>query len=128
MNIYKFDEFVNESKKEKTDFVKKFQKQVDEVNEIIEKAKKDEVYAIETDSTWESVYEFEKVEISKNTLKVYYTEDYKRKKVDKINLTKDSEMNFDETRYMFSWIKKTIKKGYTADRKAKAKEEKENNK
>lgn len=126
MKLNNFNDFVNEAKSNKIDYQKKFGKQVEEINTIIDQAKKDDIWAVETDSTWESKYKFENVELTKTQLKVYYEEyDGKSKnKVDTISLAKDSEMDFDEVKYMFSWIKKTIKKGYKEDGKTDEREKK----
>jgi hypothetical protein len=48
--VKKFKQFLNESKEQKPYNVK-FKKQIDEINALIEKAKEDDVYAIEPDST-----------------------------------------------------------------------------
>lgn len=111
----KFDDYLNESKK--IDYVKKFKKEVEEVNKYIAKSNKDEIYAIEPDSTWESPYQFDLVEITPRKLIVKYTEDYTKPKKEEILFSKDADMDFEETKYMFSWIKKAIKKGYKEEGK-----------
>lgn len=115
--INNFNEFLmNESKR--IDYDKKFGKKVEEINKLIDQAKKDDIIAIETDSTVESEYQFDKVELTKTMLKVYYKEGIPcKKKIEKISLAKDKENDFDETKYMFSWIKKCIKKGYREEGK-----------
>lgn len=126
--IKNYDSFINEAKKSiKVDYDKKFGKKVAEINELIEKAKKDDILAIETDSTWESIYEFDKVVLTKTQLQVYY-KDGNKKKVDKISLAKDKEMDYEEVKYIFSWIKKTIKKGYREDAKQQKDTDAEDNK
>lgn len=120
MKVKNFNEYLNESKN--VDYEKMFGNKVKEINELIQKAKDDSVYAIETDSTWESTYEFDKVELTKTKLKCYYTDENK-KKVDEISLAKDSLMNFEESKYLFQWIKKCIKKGYRYQEKENKKEQ-----
>jgi hypothetical protein len=120
-NIFKFSKFIVESKKSKViDYDKKFGKNIEEINKLIKQAKKNDIRAIETDSTWESEYKFDKVVLTKTQVQVHYTEYAEtkpKKKVDKISLAKDKEMNFEEVKHIFSWIKKTIKKGYREDAK-----------
>ena len=120
-NIFKFSEFIVESKKSKViDYDKKFGKNIEEINKLIKQAKKNDIRAIETDSSWESGYKFDKVVLTKTQVQVHYTEyagTKPKKKVDKISLAKDKEVNFGEVKHIFSWIKKTIKKGYREDAK-----------
>ena len=47
--VKKFNQFLNESKE--VDFSLKFKKQIDEINALIEKAKQDDIYAVEPNST-----------------------------------------------------------------------------
>lgn len=93
----------------------KLQKKVDEVNARIKKAIKDDIWAIEPNSTWESLYKFEKLVLLKTRLKVYYKEDSGygwKDKIDSINLTEDSAWDYESSMAMFVWILKAIKKGY----------------
>lgn len=110
-----FTEAVNK----KTDYKKKFGKKIKEVNKYIKQANKDDIWAIEVDSTWESVYEFDNVWIEKDKLKCKYTEIYNKnkEKVEEINLKQDEMNDFEETKYLLSWIKKCIKKGYKEEGK-----------
>lgn len=101
----------------KVDYVRKFQKAVDKVNLLINKAKEAEISAIEPDSTWETSYEFEPVELTPRYLIVKYTEwdGIKRKpQVEKVLFSRDKNEypEFAETKYKLSWIKRAIKKGF----------------
>ena len=90
-------------------------KRIAEVQTIIDKAKKDEISAIEVDSTWETVYEFDKIELLKTRLNIHYMEWNGRapeKKVDYINIAADSKQDYQDTNWTLSWIKRCIKKGY----------------
>lgn len=108
--------------KKQKDYSKKFAKRIDALNALIQQAKQDDVAAIEPDSTWESEYIFEKVWIEKNVLKLSYNELYSPTKkcpiVDKVALKLDAERDFEATRYKLNWIKRAIKKGYTAERRS----------
>lgn len=114
----KFRQWLNEAK---VDYVKKFQKKVDEVNKYIAQHKKDDIVAVEPDSTWESVYEFEPVKLTKTQLVVTYKEPLgnppNKKTVDKISFAQDAQMEFEDTKHMLSWIKRAIKKGYKQEGK-----------
>jgi hypothetical protein len=119
---YLNSEYICEAKK-KVDYIRKFKKKVDEVNKYIEQAKKDDIWAIEPDSTWESPYIFEPVKLTKTQLVVTYWEDlYKKKKktVDKVSFAqdKDNYPEFGDTKHMLSWIKRAIKKGYKEEGKS----------
>jgi hypothetical protein len=119
---------LNEAKAAKTtDYAKKFAKKIEEVSALIDKAKADDVTAIETDTTVESEYEFKSIAINGSKLTLTYKEVWGKKgdQKDVINLKKDEENNFDEAKYMFSWIKKCIKKGYRYASKESEKEDKE---
>lgn len=105
--------------------MKNLAKKVMEVQALIAKAKRDEIDAIEVDSTWESVYRFELLRLTKTRLTVAYIEwDGRKEKqvVDAVQLSKDKKFDFEETKYMLSWIKRCIKKGYR-----RAKKENESN-
>ena len=121
-----FNDFINESKKP-IDYEKKFGKRIAEVNEIIDKAKKDYISGIEVDSTYEQVYDFDKVELTKTKFKVHYKLPYdnNKKVVDDVSLAKDRENDFEEVKYLLSWVKKCIKKGYREEGKEQEKERKE---
>lgn len=109
-----FGDFLNESK---VDYIKKFQKQVNLVNSWIEQANKDDILAIEPDSTWESPYEFEPLELTPKKLIVKYKEDYVKPKKEDILFSRDVKNDFEDIKYIFSWIKRAIKKGYREEGK-----------
>jgi aerobic-type carbon monoxide dehydrogenase small subunit (CoxS/CutS family) len=88
------------------------QTKVTAVNDIVKQAIHDDITAIETDSSWESVYNFESVILTKTQLIVKYKEDYTKQVIDKISIAKCRCMDFDDIIYKLNWIKKTIKKGY----------------
>jgi hypothetical protein len=121
MKYLKTFQQINEAATKKTtDYAKKFAKRIEEISKLIEKAKEDEIWAVETDSTVETEYEFQEIKIEKNKLKLTYKENLWTKPkttTDTINLTKDEENNFDEAKYIFSWVKKCIKKGYKKSEK-----------
>jgi len=84
---------------------------------LINKAKETDVRAIEPDSTWENVYEFEPVVLTPTQLIVKYKEwdGVKTKpQVEKISFAKDKNESpeFADTKYMLRWITKAIKKGF----------------
>jgi hypothetical protein len=129
MKYLKSFQQINEAKaaEKKTDYANKFAKKIEEVSALINKAKADDVTAIETDSTVESEYEFMSIAITGNKLTLVYKEVWgsKGEKKDVINLKKDEENGFDETKYLFSWIKKCIKKGYRYAAKSEKEADKE---
>ena len=90
-------------------------KKVAEIQALIEQAIKDDVDGIEVDSTWESVYTFHKIVLLKTKLKVYYTEwdgIKTKEEVDVTDLRTDARLDYEDTKYMLSWVKRCIKKGY----------------
>jgi hypothetical protein len=86
---------------------------VDKVNKEIAKANRDGVYAVEPDSTWESVYEFKPIRLQGKYVIFEYDDVYavgnKRQK-DRFNWT--NEMNEDDLKWQFRWVQRAIKKGY----------------
>jgi hypothetical protein len=95
--------------------MKNLAKRVSEIQTLIEKAIVDDVDAIECDSTWESMYQFKKIELLKTRLKVSYQEwdGIKSKEVvDVVDLRSDARIEYQDTKYMLSWIKRCINKGY----------------
>lgn len=124
-----FGDFLNEAKSTKVDYKKKFGKKVAEINELINKAKKDGIAAVDNSGTVESEYVFDKVVLTKTQLKTYYKEGIPGKKqIDIIKLALDKDNDFEEARYLFNWIKKTIKKGYKEDGKHAENDRKEEEK
>lgn len=95
--------------------MKKFDKEVAKVQAIIEQAIKDDISAVEVDSSWESVYNFLSITLLKTRITVKYQEwnGIKSKIVtDHVNLKADSLLEYEDTKYMLSWVKRCIKKGY----------------
>jgi hypothetical protein len=95
--------------------MKNLAKKVAEIQTLIEQAIKDGIDGIECDSTWESVYTFRKIVLLRTKLKVYYEEwdGIKHKEeVDVTDLRSDARLDYEDTKYMLSWIKRCIKKGY----------------
>lgn len=87
------------------------QKWVDKVNKYISKARRDDIYAVEPDSTWESVYEFEPVRIVRKSVVFKWSEVYGNKReTEKINY--EDEMREDDLKWQFRWVIRAIKKGY----------------
>lgn len=106
-----------------TDYAKKFGKQLKKIQDLIARAKKDEVSGIEFDSTWEEPYDFISAEIKGNKLIVKYTEPYatgsKRGKVqvNDVNMKADELYGFEDTKYIFRWVTRCLKKGYKEEGK-----------
>lgn len=111
---------------ETADYEKKFAKKIQELTDLIDQAKKDDVNGLEVDSTWESMYQFHKIWIEKNKLKCTYTEfdgGKTKEKTDTVNLKTDETQDWQETKHLFSWIKRCINKGYRQENKRKKKED-----
>jgi len=109
---------------EGADYQKFLGKSVEKTQQMINQANADEITAIEPDSTWETMYKFQKVVLMGTRLRVQYQENGGRgwkPMTDDVNLTQDRLLNFDEAKHMLAWIRRAIKKGYTAEgREAKA--------
>lgn len=105
--------------KEGFDYQKLLGKSIATTQEMIDKANADDVYAIEPDGTWETMYRFEKIMLMNTRLRIQYQENNGRgwkPVVDDVNLTQDRINNFDEAKYMLAWVRRAIKKGYTRER------------
>lgn len=87
------------------------QKQIDTVNKYISKARKDDIPAVEPDSTWETAYEFEPVKIVRKSVLIQWKEVYGGKRgKELINYTND--MTVDDLKWQLRWVIRAIKKGY----------------
>lgn len=106
------------------DYQKLLGKSIEKTQQLIDQANVDDIIAIEPDSTWETMYKFQKVILMGTRLRVQYQENNGRdwkNEVRDVNLTQDRAMNFDEAKFVLAWIRRAIKKGYTAEgRDAKA--------
>ena len=91
---------------------KAVKKLIDKVNRYIAKSNKDDVLAVEPDSTWESAYEFKPVKMSGKNVVFEYTEPYGNKKNrERFNYENDE----DDLKWQFRWVIRAIKKGYKTD-------------
>ena len=97
--------------------MKKLEKQVAELRSIINQSITDDIMAIEVDSTWETGYQFKSIELMKTKINIYYSEfnGTWEERIDSTRLSQEEDI-----KYILSWVKKCIKKGY----KAEAKEQK----
>jgi hypothetical protein len=100
-----------------TTTMKNLTNQVAEIQAVINQAITDDVMAIEVDSTWETGYQFKSIELLKTKIKISYSE-YNGRWEDKVDSYKLSDT--EDVKYIFSWIKRCIRKGY----KEEAKEQK----
>lgn len=92
-------------------------KRIDEVNTLIEYAKEHKIHAIECESTWESIYVFDKIEVKNQFVKISYVEPCERNKQTKERFNVNDWGSLDELKYTLSWIKKCINKGVREDAK-----------
>ena len=109
-----------ESLYEGFDYNKVLGKVVATTQQMIDQANADEITAIEPDGTWETMYQFENVRLMNTQLVVKYLENGGQgwqKKTDVTNLTQDRNQGFQDSKYVLSWIRRAIKKGYTAERR-----------
>lgn len=109
-----------ESLYEGFDYNKVLGKVIATTQQIIDQANADNITAIEPDSTWETMYQFESVRLTNTQLVIKYLENAGRgweKKTDITNLTQDRNQGFQDSKYVLSWIRRAIKKGYTAERR-----------
>jgi GH18 family chitinase len=97
--------------------MKNLAKKVAELQALIDKAKIDCISGIEVDSTWESVYEFDKIVLLKTRVVIYYSEWDGIKTKSQKDITMLSQI--DDLKYALKWVERCIKKGY----KEQAKEE-----
>lgn len=94
-------------------------KKVATVNKYIKKHLKDDIYALEPDSTWESAYEFKPVEVKGKYVYFQWVEPMggngsKTKKFkERYNIT--NEMHEDDIKHMLSWVVRSIKRGYKSE-------------
>lgn len=102
----------------------KYTKAVAGLQAIINQAKECNLLAIEPDSIWETGYEFIKIELLERKINIFYNEyngSWKEVK-DSYYLSQTEDIN-----YVFSWIKRSINKGYRQAAKEQAIEDKTNN-
>lgn len=84
---------------------------IEQTNQMITQCNKDEVWAVETDSTWESPYTFNPIKINKKSITVSYEEHSGQ------GYKSDTWFDIDDIRYTISWIRRCIKKGYREEGK-----------
>jgi hypothetical protein len=102
--------------------MKNLAKQVAEIQALIDKAKEDDIMAIEPDSTWETGYWFDKIVLLKTRLTIYYKE-YNGIPDDKIHKDITMLSQKEDIKYVLNWVKRAINKGYNEDSKQKIKEQ-----
>ena len=105
---------------EAPDYNKVLGKVIATTQQMIDQARADDITAIEPDSTWETMYQFESIRLMNTQLVVKYLENGGQgwqKKTDVTNLTQDRNQGFQDSKYVMSWIRRAIKKGYTAERR-----------
>jgi hypothetical protein len=93
-------------------------KRINDVNALIEKAKTDEVYAIEPDGTWESAYIFNPINVGKARATISYVEPYHNDKLYSEMYDLRNQFRYNEFKYGLNWIIRSIKKGYRQEGKA----------
>ena len=105
---------------EAPDYNKVLGKVIAITQQMIDQARTDDITAIEPDSTWETMYQFESIRLMTTQLVIKYLENAGRsweKKTDVTNLTQDRNNNFMDSKAVISWIRRAIRKGYTAERR-----------
>jgi hypothetical protein len=105
---------------EAPDYNKVLGKVIATTQQMIDQAKADDITAIEPDSTWETMYQFESIRLMTTQLVIKYLENAGRgweKKTDVTNLTQDRTREFMDSKAVISWIRRAIRKGYTAERR-----------
>lgn len=109
-----------ESLYEGFDYNKVLGKVVATTQQMIDQANAEDVLAIEPDSTWESQYKFQSISLMSTQLVVKYLENSGRgweQKSDITNLTQDRNREFMDSKAVISWVRRAIRKGYTAERR-----------
>ncbi len=96
---------------------KAIENRVKKLNAYIDRANKDDVLAIEPDSTWEEPYEFKPIQIKGNFIYFEWTEPYKKNKKNKERFNLNNEDHEDDIKYQLNWVLKALKKGYKEDGK-----------
>jgi hypothetical protein len=105
---------------EAPDYNKVLGKVIATTQQMIDQARADDITAIEPDSTWETMYQFESIRLMTTQLVIKYLENAGRgweKKTDVTNLTQDRTREFMDSKAVISWIRRAIRKGYTAERR-----------
>lgn len=105
---------------EAPDYNKVLGKVIATTQQMIDQARTDDITAIEPDSTWETMYQFESIQLMSTQLVVKYLENAGRgweRKTDITNLTQDRNIEFMDSKAVISWVRRAIKKGYTAERR-----------
>lgn len=90
---------------------KKLLKKIEETNKYIEQANKDEVWAIDCESTWESCYIYEPIVYNDRFIYIKY-KDVHEKESFKSRFNVNNEDQIEGLLYNLGQIKKEIKKGY----------------
>jgi len=120
MNIDSIVQEELESIYEGFDYNKVLGKVVATTQQMIDQANTDDILAIEPDSTWETQYKFQSILLTNTQLVIKYLENAGRgweTKSDVTNLTQDRTREFMDSKAAISWVRRAIKKGYTAERR-----------
>lgn len=93
----------------------KLKKLIDELNKLIQQSANEDWNALEPDSTWEEVYEFEPIKFDKRYVHIVYREPFNNNKMVKEKYTFGDMGLIDNLR----WVKKALNKGYREFKKGK---------
>lgn len=108
------DKYLTEAKAKK--IPKAVVNTVKKLNNYITRANKDDVFAVEPDSTWETAYEFKPITIKGNFLHIEWTEPYgKKKDKERFNLNNDDGLS--DGKWQLNWVLRALKKGYKEEGK-----------
>jgi hypothetical protein len=93
------------------------ERKIEKLNAVIELANYLDIFAIEPDSTWESVYEFDKIFINgKNQVVFTYNDVYKfseSKQVEKFTTSENSNCMWSEDlNWQFNYVKRAFRKAF----------------
>jgi len=85
---------------------------VELTNKWIKEISKEDLFAIEPDSTWESSYDFKEIKHPNNFMTIEYTEFGGAKDKHKERFSLKNEQGLEDAMWHLSWIIRSIKKGF----------------
>ena len=90
---------------------------IDRANAWIGMAQKHEIYGVETESTWESVYDYDLVEVKGKYVYVVRRDPYKTEGEVKSRYNTNNQVHLDDLKYDLRAIAREIKKGFRKEGK-----------
>lgn len=89
-------------------------RRIESTNKLIKQTNDSHIFAVETDSTWESLYQFEEIKFNDRFVYVEYTT-YHNKEITKTRYNVNNPDHLIDLNAVLKWVKRCCKKGIRLD-------------